>query len=282
MSQNLFSDELLSFIDEWKDRPGNLIMVLHRVQSEVGYISREAADEVSRLLDVPLSTIWGVVTFYHFFKLTKPGKYRTDRRRSLLAAGRTLRRLLRTGSGHDDRRRGLRQGLKGPDPGHPGQIQLMDALDFLFEAVKNSLEAGAGTVSVRVEMDDGQVHVTCTDDGAWEPDVDHFARGGSSKGDGRGQGLYLLARLDRDAALVRAGDRTVLTYSFPRRLMGDGSQVYPFLFSMCRSRGVHLVLDAGGRVLTDDDMVSMFGDLETAGGISGMKRFIASSIDSEQ
>ena len=73
----------------------------------------------------------------------------------------------------------------------------MDALDFLFEAVKNSLEAGAGTVSVRVEMDDGQVHVTCTDDGAWEPDVDHFARGGSSKGDGRGQGLYLLARLDR-------------------------------------------------------------------------------------
>lgn len=158
----------------------------------------------------------------------------------------------------------------------------MDALDFLFEAVKNSLEAGAGTVSVRVEMDDSQVHVTCTDDGAWEPDVDHFARGGSSKGDGRGQGLYLLARLDRDAALVRAGDRTVLTYSFPRRLMGDGSQVYPFLFSMCRSRGVHLVLDAGGRVLTDDDMVSMFGDLETAGGISGMKRFIASSIDSEQ
>ena len=75
MSQNIFSDDLLEFIDEWKDKPGNLIMVLHRVQSEVGYISREAADEVSRLLDVPLSTIWGVVTFYHFFKLTKPGKY---------------------------------------------------------------------------------------------------------------------------------------------------------------------------------------------------------------
>ena len=75
MSQNLFSDDLLSFIDEWKTKPGNLIMVLHKVQSELGYISREAADEVSRLLDVPLSTIWGVLTFYHFFKLTKPGKY---------------------------------------------------------------------------------------------------------------------------------------------------------------------------------------------------------------
>ncbi len=75
MSQNLFSDDLMNFIKEWKNKPGNLIMVLHQVQSEVGYISREAADEVSRLLDVPLATIWGVVTFYHFFKLNKPGKY---------------------------------------------------------------------------------------------------------------------------------------------------------------------------------------------------------------
>ena len=75
MSQNLFSDELSSFVDEWKNKPGNLIMVLLKVQEEFGYISREAAEEVSRRLDVPLATIWGVVTFYHFFKLNKPGKY---------------------------------------------------------------------------------------------------------------------------------------------------------------------------------------------------------------
>lgn len=75
MSQNLFSEELSSFVDEWKNKPGNLIMVLHKVQEEFGYISREAAEEVSRRLDVPLATIWGVVTFYHFFKLNKPGKY---------------------------------------------------------------------------------------------------------------------------------------------------------------------------------------------------------------
>lgn len=74
MSQNLFSAELLAFINEWKLKPGNLIMVLHRVQQEIGYISREAANEVAELLDVPLAHIWGVVTFYHFFKLTKPGK----------------------------------------------------------------------------------------------------------------------------------------------------------------------------------------------------------------
>ena len=75
MSQNLFSEELNAFVDEWKDKPGNLIMVLHHVQQEFGYISREAAEEVSRRLDIPLAKIWGVVTFYHFFKLNKPGKY---------------------------------------------------------------------------------------------------------------------------------------------------------------------------------------------------------------
>jgi NADH-quinone oxidoreductase E subunit len=70
-----FSDELVSFIKEWKEKPGNLIMILHKVQEEFGFISREAAKEVASLLDVPLAKIYGVVTFYHFFKLTKPGKY---------------------------------------------------------------------------------------------------------------------------------------------------------------------------------------------------------------
>lgn len=70
-----FSPELVAFIKEWKSKPGNLIMVLHRVQQEQGYISREAADQVASLLDVPLATIWGVVSFYHFFKLTKPGEH---------------------------------------------------------------------------------------------------------------------------------------------------------------------------------------------------------------
>jgi NADH-quinone oxidoreductase subunit E len=68
-------DSLLSFIEEWKDKPGNLIMVLHKVQEKYKYIPREVAMEVARLLDVPLAKIYGVVTFYHFFKLQEPGKY---------------------------------------------------------------------------------------------------------------------------------------------------------------------------------------------------------------
>ena len=67
--------ELKAFIEEWKDKPGNLIMVLHQVQQTYGYIPRSIAIEVSSLLDVPLAKIYGVVTFYNFFKLQKAGKY---------------------------------------------------------------------------------------------------------------------------------------------------------------------------------------------------------------
>lgn len=73
--QITFSNELLAFIDEWKTKPGNLIMVLHKVQEEFGYVPRAAADKVAELLEIPLAKIYGVITFYHFFKLTKPGKY---------------------------------------------------------------------------------------------------------------------------------------------------------------------------------------------------------------
>jgi len=69
-----FSDELVAFIKEWKDKPGNLIMVLHKLQEEFGYVPRQGAIKLSQMLDVPLAKIYGVITFYHFFKLTKPGR----------------------------------------------------------------------------------------------------------------------------------------------------------------------------------------------------------------
>ena len=50
-------------------------MVLHKVQQTYGYIPRDVAIETSKLLDVPLAKIYGVVTFYNFFKLQKAGKY---------------------------------------------------------------------------------------------------------------------------------------------------------------------------------------------------------------
>jgi len=76
VAQIEFSKELQSFIQEWKGKPGNLIMILHRVQHEFTYIPREAAERLARDLAIPLAKIYGVMTFYHYFKTTKPGKHR--------------------------------------------------------------------------------------------------------------------------------------------------------------------------------------------------------------
>jgi NADH-quinone oxidoreductase subunit E len=67
--------ELLAFIAQWKEKPGNLIMVLHKVQEAYGYVPRDIAFQVAEKLDVPLAKIYGVITFYHLFRLKKPGKH---------------------------------------------------------------------------------------------------------------------------------------------------------------------------------------------------------------
>ncbi len=67
-------EEIVSFVEEWRDKPGNLIMILHRVQEYYGFVPREAALELSKLIGTPLAKIYGVLTFYHYFKLTKPGR----------------------------------------------------------------------------------------------------------------------------------------------------------------------------------------------------------------
>lgn len=70
------SDDLIAFIDTWKEKRGNLIMILHRIQQEHGYVPRQIAIELSRYMGVPLAKIYGVLTFYHYFKLKKPGRHR--------------------------------------------------------------------------------------------------------------------------------------------------------------------------------------------------------------
>ncbi len=63
------------FVDKWKDKKGNLVMILHEIQNHYGYVPRGVSFHLSRLLDVPLARIYEVITFYNFFKLSAPGKY---------------------------------------------------------------------------------------------------------------------------------------------------------------------------------------------------------------
>ncbi|MCU0666473.1 MAG: NAD(P)H-dependent oxidoreductase subunit E [Candidatus Omnitrophica bacterium] len=70
------NSEIASLVSKWKDKPGNLIMILHELQNHYEYVPREAALQLSKILDVPLARIYEVITFYNFFKLKPPGKHK--------------------------------------------------------------------------------------------------------------------------------------------------------------------------------------------------------------
>ncbi|MBD3246981.1 MAG: NAD(P)H-dependent oxidoreductase subunit E [Candidatus Omnitrophica bacterium] len=67
--------QIQTLVERWRDKPGNLVMILHEIQNHYGYVPRGISFELSRLLGIPLARIYEVITFYNFFKLDEPGKY---------------------------------------------------------------------------------------------------------------------------------------------------------------------------------------------------------------
>ena len=57
------------------DLGSNLIAILQQTQNEYGYLPKSVLKEISKLTDVPLTRIFGVVTFYSQFTLTQRGKH---------------------------------------------------------------------------------------------------------------------------------------------------------------------------------------------------------------
>lgn len=64
-------DEVLA---KYKGKKGALIPVLQGTQDIFGYLPADALKEISRVLNLPLSKIYGVVTFYAQFHLNPRGR----------------------------------------------------------------------------------------------------------------------------------------------------------------------------------------------------------------
>ena len=62
-------------IDRFKDRPGALIPVLEEVQMVLEFLPMPILKIIANGLKLPLSQVFGVVTFYSFFTMTPRGKY---------------------------------------------------------------------------------------------------------------------------------------------------------------------------------------------------------------
>jgi NADH:ubiquinone oxidoreductase subunit E len=70
--------ELKEHMEKYKLQPrseSNLIQIMHKAQDLYGYLDRVVMDEVALTMNIPTAHIWGVATFYHYFKLKKPGKH---------------------------------------------------------------------------------------------------------------------------------------------------------------------------------------------------------------
>jgi len=68
--------EVQHLVAKWKDKEGSLIMVLHEIQNQHGYVPRNVAQELSEQMGVPLARIYEVITFYNLFRITPPAKHR--------------------------------------------------------------------------------------------------------------------------------------------------------------------------------------------------------------
>ncbi len=64
-----------AIIEAHKALDGAALPILHALQKEFGYIDDAAIDPVAKALNLSRAEIHGVVTFYHDFRTTKPGRY---------------------------------------------------------------------------------------------------------------------------------------------------------------------------------------------------------------
>ncbi len=62
-------------IAQHKDQPGPLLQVLHAVQAQLGYVPPAAVPVIADALNLSRAEVHGVVTFYHFFRQSPPGRH---------------------------------------------------------------------------------------------------------------------------------------------------------------------------------------------------------------
>ena len=62
-------------VEDHSNKAGSLIPVLESIQEHLGYIPKTIQARVARGLNVPLSEVYGVVTFYHFFTMVPRGRH---------------------------------------------------------------------------------------------------------------------------------------------------------------------------------------------------------------
>jgi NADH:ubiquinone oxidoreductase subunit E len=62
-------------LDENKDLPGAMMVILNELQAQIGFISEPMQQYVAQKMLIPVSKVHGVVSFYSFFTTQPRGKH---------------------------------------------------------------------------------------------------------------------------------------------------------------------------------------------------------------
>ncbi|CDN32284.1 NAD-reducing hydrogenase subunit HoxE [Mucinivorans hirudinis] len=58
----------------FRNDSGELINILHKAQEHFGYLPQQVQEAIAHCLQIPVSKVYGVVTFYSLFTMTPKGK----------------------------------------------------------------------------------------------------------------------------------------------------------------------------------------------------------------
>ena len=62
-------------VSRLKDKPGALLPVLHAVQDALGYVPAASVPLIADGLNLSRAEVHGVISFYHYFRETPPGRH---------------------------------------------------------------------------------------------------------------------------------------------------------------------------------------------------------------
>lgn len=69
------NDKIAGLVEKYQNDDGTVIGLLQDIQEELGYLPQDTLSRVSKQIGVPLSTLFGLTTFYSNFRLEPMGKH---------------------------------------------------------------------------------------------------------------------------------------------------------------------------------------------------------------
>jgi formate dehydrogenase subunit gamma len=71
----IVNEPIDNILARYRGQPGPLLLVLHAIQDELGYIPADAVPAVAEGLNLSRAEVHGVLTFYHYFRQSPPGQH---------------------------------------------------------------------------------------------------------------------------------------------------------------------------------------------------------------